>query len=96
VAAALPRLAGENLAAVVRAHLAAARRRGEDFGPAWRAAMTNLPLETPHRRATGQRRDAESWREALQWARPAFHRAFNREPAEGAEGAASALEDLAA
>jgi len=90
------RLAGENLAAVVRAHLAAARARGEPFGPAWRAALACLPLDEPHRRATGQRREAECWREALRWARPAFERAYAGEAAQGAELATRDLEDLAA
>lgn len=91
-----PRLAGENLAARVREHLDAARAAGRDFDDAWGDALdAALPLDAPHPRATAQRRDAESWREALAWARPAFHRAYYREPAEAAEGAAAALAEVA-
>jgi len=87
---------GTNLAAVVRAHLAAARARGEPFGPAWRAALAALPLDAPRRRATGRRREVESWREALAWARPHFERAYVGEAAQGAELAARDLAELVA
>ncbi|MEJ7655664.1 MAG: hypothetical protein WKF33_01375 [Thermoleophilaceae bacterium] len=86
---------GENLAAVVRENLAAARERGEGFDAAWSRALADLPLERPRRNAKAQRREIDSWGEALAWARPAFRRAYYREPVEGAEDAAAALAEAA-
>lgn len=82
-------------AAVVRAHLAEARERGEPFARAWHDAMDALPLEAPDTERADQRRERECWRAALAWARPAFHRAYYREGAEGAEDAAAALAEVA-
>jgi hypothetical protein len=89
------RLQGTNLAAYVRERLAEARERGEGFDSAWHGALAALPLEAPDRERADQRRERECWLAALRWARPAFHRAYRREGAEGAEDAAVALAEVA-
>lgn len=85
-----------NVAQLVREHLVEARAEGLGFDAAWSRALADLPLERPRKNAKARRREIDAWAAALAWARPAFRRAYHREPVEGAEGAAAALEDLAA
>jgi len=85
-----------NLAAVVRCSLASARQAGIGFDDAWSEALADLPLERPRRNAKARRSELDAWRAAIAWARPHFERAYNREPLQGAEDAASALEDMLA
>ena len=83
-------------AAVVRAHLAEARERGEPFARAWHDAMDALALEAPDTpEPSDQRRERECWLAALRWAAPRFRRAYYRRPPALEESAAAALEEAA-
>ena len=93
--AAPPRLADTNVAAYVRARLAAARERGEDFDSAWHGAVAPLRLDEKIG-SKGERRLRREWSAALRFARPAFKAAFYGEAAEQGEHAAAALEDMLA
>jgi hypothetical protein len=79
----------------VRELLAAARRRGEPFQAAWRGAIETACPADPPDSSTRARREADAWRTALEWARPAFRRSYRGEVARGAEIAAAALDPAA-
>ncbi len=84
-----------NMAAVVRLHLAEARRRGEDFDEAWAAALERLELD--RRPGFPQRaRDLEAWMVGLRAARPSFERAYHREAPTEAEAELGDLLELLA
>jgi hypothetical protein len=69
--------------ALIVRRLAAQRRDGAQFPAAWENATAALP--------PGNGREARAWQEAVTWARPAYRRAYDREPPTHAERAVSAL-----
>lgn len=73
-------------AAVVRAHLAEARERGEPFARAWHDAMDALALEAPDApERADQRRERECWARGLALGRAALPPRL-LPPAPGAQG----------
>ncbi len=86
----LPRLAGENVASLVREHLAEARAAGVPFDSAWPEALAPLRLHE-QRRNRVERRERNEWREAFRSTRTAWEAAYRGAPAAEPELAAERI-----